>query len=243
MEVRLQKLLAEAGITSRRGAEELIRKGLVTVNGQKVTQLGAKASLGVDEILVDGNPLAGPQHLGYYMFHKPKGYLTALSDLKLKRPTVAKFFDHLPHRVYPVGRLDRDVSGFLILTNDGTLAARLMHPSYEVSKVYRALVTGIPKKKEMGLLRSGKLIICGKAALPAAASIIETYKDSSLLELTLTEGRHRQVKRMLKAIGHPVIELERISYAGIELDPKLSPGQLRELLAKEIKTLKDRVGL
>jgi 23S rRNA pseudouridine2605 synthase len=239
--VRLQKIIAEAGLSSRRGAERLIANGKVKVNGIVVSNLGAKAVPGVDEISVSGKVIGTKEPTYYYMFHKPSGVLTALKDEQLNRPTIFSYIKELPVRVYPVGRLDRDVSGFLVLTNDGELASRLMHPSYRVPKVYRAKVNGIPDKNDLEMLQSGSLIIKGKPAAPAEAGIITKGPDKGFIELILTEGRHRQVKRMLKAIGHPVILLKRIAYSGIPLDPNLPPGSVRKLTAAEIQILKDRV--
>jgi pseudouridine synthase len=241
--VRIQKLIAEAGLDSRRGAERLILRGLVKVNGEVVKNLGAKAIPGIDEIIVDGKRLGGKEPLFYYMFHKPAGVITALKDAVLKRPTIEPFLAGLPARVYPVGRLDRDVSGFLVLTNDGELAKRLMHPSHMVPKVYRASVSGDLTKDDLRRLGSGTLIIDGKPAAKASARVIKSGEDKGMAELILTEGRHRQVKRMFKAVGHPVLILKRVAYCGIKLDNKLLPGSLRELKEGEIKLLKDKVGL
>jgi 23S rRNA pseudouridine2605 synthase len=241
--VRIQKIIADAGITSRRGAERLILEGRVSVNGIAVTNLGARAVPGTDAVEVDGAAVGAPEALRHYMFHKPAGYLTALSDVKLGRATIMHFLKRLPERVYPVGRLDRDVSGILILTNDGELARRLMHPSYLVPKIYRAAVEGSPGERALNLLRSGRLMMDGKPCAPAEARIIARGEDRGSVELTLTEGRHRQVKRMLSAAGHPVTVLKRRSYAGIPLDPDLPPGGIRPLTALEIRTLRRKVGL
>ncbi|MDR1037714.1 MAG: rRNA pseudouridine synthase [Deltaproteobacteria bacterium] len=241
--VRIQKIMAEAGISSRRGAERLILEGRVSINGVTVTGLGAKAVPGEDTIEVDGRAVGAAEELRYYMFHKPAGFLTALSDVKLGRPTIMSFLRNLPARVYPVGRLDRDVSGILVLTNDGELARRLMHPSYLVPKVYRAAVRGVPGEEAMELLRSGRLMMDGKPCAPAEAKVLTRGEDRGQVELVLTEGRHRQVKRMLSAVGHPVVVLRRRTYSGIPLDPDLPPGGIRPLTDREIQTLKRKVGL
>jgi 23S rRNA pseudouridine2605 synthase len=241
---RIQKIIAEAGLCSRRNAERLIRAGRVKLNGETVLNLGTKALLGEDEIIVDGKRLGGKESLFYYMFHKPSGVITALKSDRLKRPTIAPFLKELPARVYPVGRLDRDVSGFLVLTNDGELARRLMHPSYMVPKVYRAFVEGgTLTKEDLFLISSGTLEIDGKPVAKATARNIESGEDKGMVELVLTEGRKRQVKRMFGALGHPVLKLKRIAYCGVELDKGLAPGSLRELKESEIKLLKDKVGL
>jgi 23S rRNA pseudouridine2605 synthase len=241
--VRIQKLMADAGIASRRGAERLIAEGRVTLNGETVASPGAKAVPGRDTVAVDGKPLGQAEDIRYFMFNKPAGFLTALSDGKLGRPTIMPFLERLPARVYPVGRLDRDVSGFLVLTNDGELARRLMHPSYEVPKVYRAFVKGAPDERALRLLRSGALTMDGKPCAPAKAKIVESGEDRGAVELTLTEGRHRQVKRMLSAVGHPVLLLKRRAYAGIPLDPALGPGECRPLTDREVLTLRRKAGL
>jgi 23S rRNA pseudouridine2605 synthase len=241
--VRIQKILASRGVASRRTAEKLMREGRVRVNGEVVTEPGAKAVPGTDVITVDQRELSAPEPLVYYMFNKPEGFLTALSDGRLGRPTISVFLDTIPQRVYPVGRLDRDVTGFLVLTNDGELARRLMHPSFRVPKTYRALVTGSPSPRALRLLRSGELIIGGKRAEKAQARIIGSGPDEGLLELTVTEGRRHQVKLMCAQAGCPVQKLKRTAYSGIELDPALSPGSIRALTQKEVAGLKKAAGL
>jgi pseudouridine synthase len=240
---RLQKILARAGVASRRAAERLILEGRVRVNGKVADALGTKAIPGRDSITVDGRELGLPEPPAYYMFNKPEGFLTALSDGKLKRPTIAGFLEAIPYRVYPVGRLDRDVSGFLVLTNDGELSRRLMHPSFCAPKVYRAIVEGHPSGRAIQALTDGSLIIDGKPAKRASARMLKSGDDRGWLELVLTEGRHRQVKKMCSQIGHPVEKLKRVAYAGIKLDPRLPPGAFRELSPGEVAMLKDAVGL
>jgi pseudouridine synthase len=239
---RLQKIIASAGLASRRGAETLIKSGRVKVNGQIIKELGTRADPKTDVITVDNKEIKPVDFLTYFMFHKPVGYLTSMSDPK-GRPTIKPFLEKLKPRVYPVGRLDMDVSGFLVLTNDGELARRLMHPSFMVPKIYRVLTQNRPGPEALSLLRSGQLIIGDKPTAPAKAEILTKGEDKGWLELTLTEGRHRQVKRMCSAVGHPVIKLKRVSYAGLWLDPNLPPGSIRKLTQKEINLLKKIVGL
>ncbi|MDR1576700.1 MAG: rRNA pseudouridine synthase [Deltaproteobacteria bacterium] len=239
---RIQKILANAGLASRRRAETFILAGRVRVNGQIVHDLGYKADLSVDEIELDDQPVKPLERPSYYMFHKPVGYLTTLFD-PYGRPTIKVFLDRLPWRVYPIGRLDYDVSGVLILTNDGVLAQRLMHPSYAVPKVYRAKVKGTLTKEALILLASGTLMIGDKPAAQAQARLVNQGVDQGWLELTLTEGRHRQVKHMCAAVGHPVIVLKRLAYGGLPLDPALKPGDLRALSPEEILTLKTQAQL
>ena len=236
-EERLSKLIAEAGLASRRGAEKLIDEGRVTVNGQVANQQGLKADLSRDRVAVDGRFLGLPQKLCYFMFHKPAGYLTTMSDPK-GRPTIREYLDHLPVRVFPVGRLDMDVEGLLILTNDGALAKALMHPSSKVPKIYRVKVEGRPTEADMERLRDGSLMLDGRLVAPAEAEIIKTAEDRAWMFLTLTEGRHNQVKRMCTAIGHPVMKLKRVCYGGLELGP-LRRESIRPLTAEEINNLRE----
>ncbi|MDR1085421.1 MAG: rRNA pseudouridine synthase [Deltaproteobacteria bacterium] len=240
MKERLQKILAQAGLASRRRAEEMILSGRVKVNGEITLTLGQKADPACDLITLDGQKVKCKEDAAYFMFHKPVGYLTALAD-PYGRPTVKIFLDKLPVRVYPVGRLDKDVSGILILTNDGELARRLMHPSFEVPKVYWVKVKGQLRPEDLLLLSSGRLFIDGKKAAPAQARLVARPPENGWLELILTEGRHRQVKKMCAAVGHPVEILKRVAYASLPLDPKLKAGEIRPLKTGEIKTLKDRV--
>lgn len=242
---RLQKVMAEAGLCSRRGAEKLIAEGRVSVNGRQVDQNGLKVDPARDAICVDGRPLPKPQRLQYFMFNKPSGYLTTLSDPQ-GRPTIKAYLDNLPVRVFPVGRLDMDVEGLLILTNDGELAKRLMHPSSKVPKTYWVKVDGHPDSKDLEKLRSGKLMLGDRPAAPAGAELVKTAHDRAgqprgWLLLTLTEGRHHQVKRMCSAIGHPVLKLKRVTYGGLELG-NLRREQIRALTAAEIRQLKNACG-
>jgi pseudouridine synthase len=240
---RLQKILAASGVASRRSAEGLILAGRVRVNGKVVSTLGSKAVWGEDQIMLDNRILEKPEPLAYYMFNKPEGYLTALSDGKLKRPTIREFLDPLPCRVYPVGRLDRDTTGFLLLTNDGELARRLMHPSYKAPKVYRALVKGHPSPQALEILQNGTLAVDGKKVQKAKARMLESGPDRGFLEIVLTEGRHHQVKLMCAQIGHPVEKLKRVAYSGLTIDPNLDLGGIRKLTPKEIEVLKMAAGL
>jgi pseudouridine synthase len=193
-------------------------------------------------VTVDGEVVSGAQKLVYFMFHKPSGYLTTFSDPQ-GRPTIKPFLDQLDVRIFPVGRLDMDVSGLLILTNDGELNRRLMHPSFMVPKIYHVQVKGIPDAVDLMSLRDGRLTIDGKPAAPAKAEMLQYGPDKGWLELTLTEGRHRQVKRMCSAIGHPTIELKRVAFCGLWLPSRLKAGQMIPLTGKEISKLKNKVGL
>jgi pseudouridine synthase len=221
--VRLNAYLARAGVASRRGVEELIRAGRVRVNGE-VAGLATFVEAG-DRVELDGRALE-PEALAYVLLHKPAGVVTTASDPH-GRPTVVDLVK-LPQRVVPVGRLDADTTGALLLTNDGPLAHRLAHPRYEVDKVYEAEVEGEPDDEALRRLAEGVELEDGRTA-PAAVRRL----GPSRLELTLHEGRKHQVKRMCEAVGHPVTRLHRRGYAGLTL-AGLAPGAWRELTAAEV---------
>jgi 23S rRNA pseudouridine2605 synthase len=225
--MRLNAYLARAGVASRRGAEELIRSGRVRVNGE-VAGLATFVE-GVDRVEVDGS-LVAPEPLTYVLLHKPAGVVTTARDPQ-GRPTVVGLVGH-ERRVVPVGRLDADTTGALLLTNDGPLGHRLMHPRYEVDKVYEAEVEGEPDEDTLARLRKGVELEEGLTA-PAEAALV----GPSLVQLTIHEGRKHQVKRMLEAVGHPVLRLHRKGYAGLTLDG-LEPGEWRELRPDEVKRLR-----
>jgi pseudouridine synthase len=225
--VRLNAYLARAGIASRRGAEELIRAGRVRVNGE-VAGLATFIE-GADRVEVDGEEV-GPEPLTYVLLHKPAGVVTTASDPH-GRPTVVGLVSH-ERRVVPVGRLDADTTGVLLLTNDGPLAHRLMHPRYEVDKVYEVDVEGEPSDEALARLAQGIELDDGTTA-PAEVKRLAPGR----LELTIHEGRKHQVKRMLAAVGHPVTRLHRSSYASLTADG-LEPGEWRELSAAEVKALR-----
>jgi 23S rRNA pseudouridine2605 synthase len=224
--VRLNAYLARAGVASRRAADELIKAGRVTVNGE-AGQLNTFVSRG-DRVEVDGNAVAA-QRLAYVLLHKPAGTVTTARDPQ-GRPTVVDLVD-LPERVVPVGRLDADTTGALMLTNDGPLAHRLAHPRYGVEKVYEAEVEGEPDAEALRRLAEGVDLDDGRTA-PAKARLLAPSK----IELTLHEGRKHQVKRMCAAVGHSVRRLHRSRYAGLTLEG-LEPGRWRELEPSEVKRL------
>jgi 23S rRNA pseudouridine2605 synthase len=239
---RLQKVLAAAGLASRRGAERLIAAGRVAVDGETVADLGRQVDPELSVVTLDGRPLAAAQRPAYYMLHKPAGHVTTLSDPQ-GRPTVRDLLGGIRERVFPVGRLDRDVSGLLILTNDGELAKRLMHPSWLVPKVYHAKVEGGSDPGFLRALTSGAIIIDGRPAAPAKARELRSGPDRGWVELILTEGRNRQVKRMCAAAGRPVEVLKRVAYCGLRLPPDLPPGRYAPLSAEAVRVLKTKVGL
>ncbi|WP_019122916.1 pseudouridine synthase [Brevibacillus massiliensis] len=232
---RLQKVLAQAGVASRRRCEELIKQGRVEVNGTVIRELGTKVDPLRDRIAVDGRQIRREEHL-YLLLNKPKGVITSLSDPQGRR-VVTDLLTGIDERVYPVGRLDYDTSGLLLLTNDGDLANRLAHPSYEIDKVYRAWVRGIPSEDKLRRLAEGVRLEDGMTA-PGQASLVvaDRSRNRALIELTIHEGKNRQVRRMCEAIGHPVLELERIRLGFLTLEG-LKKGRFRHLTDEEVARL------
>lgn len=233
---RLQKFLAHAGVASRRKAEQMILEGRVQVNGKTVLELGVKVDPDQDRITVDGEHIRMENYV-YYLFHKPLGVITSVSDPQ-GRKVVMDFFKQIPQRIYPVGRLDYNTSGLLLLTNDGELSYRLMHPSFHVEKGYLALVEGVPSEQKLDRLRKGILLNDGLTS-PAQVETVFVAESGlrAQIRLVICEGRKRQVRRMFKAIGHPVIELHRETYAFLTLDG-LHAGEYRKLTHVEIERLK-----
>lgn len=231
---RLQKILARAGVASRRKAEELMLDGRVKVNGKVVAELGAKADPLKDKIEVDGRNISHKGPPAYILLNKPKGYISSVSD-PLKRPVVTDIIKEKA-RVFPIGRLDYDAEGVILLTNDGELANKLIHPKFNVPKKYLVKVKDVPTAEDLQKLEKGVYLDDGRT-LPAKARFIRKTQENSWIELTVTEGRNRLVKRMCMAIGHPVAKLKRVEFAGIKLG-SLSPGQYRLLTNKEVERLK-----
>lgn len=242
-EERLQKIIAAAGVTSRRKAEELIVQGLVQVNGQMVTELGTKADLEKDHIRVNGKLLQGPEKHRYYMLNKPRGYVTTVSDPE-GRPTVMQFFERVKNagRVYPVGRLDYLSEGLLLMTNDGELANLLTKASTQVEKTYLVKVSGKPADAAIEQLRTGIMIDKGRygtreGRVMTAPVTIKLLKDAEnpWYELTLIEGRNRELRKMFEEVGHHVEKIRRVGFGPLILD--LPPGEMRELDDQEIAAL------
>ncbi|MFC4771324.1 pseudouridine synthase [Enterococcus hermanniensis] len=231
---RLQKIIAHAGIASRRKAEDYITSGRVSVNGEVIRELGTKVGK-KDIVEVDGVPIYQEEPV-YYLFYKPRGVISAVSDDK-KRKVVTDYFAAVPERIYPVGRLDYDTSGILLLTNDGDFSQRLAHPKHEIDKVYVAKVKGYAEKQTLMPLTRG-VRIEGKKTAPARFDILSTDKvaGTSIVELTIHEGRNHQVKNMLAAVGLPVQKLKRERYGDLTLQG-LRPGEYRRLNNKEINSL------
>jgi len=235
---RLQKILAQAGIASRRKAEEMIKNGRVILNGKKA-KLGDKANPNFDKIQIDGQLLQHAEEIRYIRLNKPRGYITALSDDR-GRPVVSDLINSISERIYPVGRLDYDSEGVLLLTNDGTLAHQLTHPSYKVPRTYEVKVKGNPKSELLRQLELGIKLDDGIAQALHVERIRPTPGGHSWIEIVLTEGRNREVKRMFDAIRHPVLRLKRTKYANLHVDD-LKPGEFRNLSVNELKALRSYI--
>src|ERR1700675_282311 len=235
---RLQKIIAAAGIASRRKSEALISSGRVLVNGQVVTELGTKADPEHDHIRVDGKLLQGPERYTYVVLNKPKGYVTTVSDEK-KRPTVMDLVQKVKGRVYPVGRLDWASEGLLLMTNDGALANALMKAASNVAKTYVVKVAGQPDEAKLDKLRRGVSIAekGGRRVRTAPAKIrLIREGDNPWLEVTIIEGRNRQVRKMFEEVGHHVEKIRRVQYGPLALD--VPPGEFRSLSLQEVSQLK-----
>ena len=241
MHQRLQKILSAAGIASRRAAETYITDGRVSVNGQTITELGTKADPDADDIRVDGRRIKTAARRLYILMYKPRGYITSRSDPQ-RRPTVIDLLAKGGVRdyVYPVGRLDYESEGLLLLTSDGDLAARLTHPSHEVEREYQVKVLGVPDDHDLQRLSKG-ILIDGRRTLPAEVRVLKVIEGTdaqhALLSIVVKEGRNRQVRNMFDAVGHPVDRLRRVRIGSIT-DEHIRPGEFRELDAKEIAALK-----
>ncbi|MFN2365837.1 MAG: pseudouridine synthase [Desulfurivibrionaceae bacterium] len=233
MEERLQKILAAAGICSRRQAERLILAGRVKVGGRVVTELGTKVDPNRQTIKFDDKPLSRPEP-AYYLLNKPRGYVTTLNDPQ-GRPIVTSLLKGVKERVFPVGRLDIDTEGALLLTNDGALTQRILHPSNEIKRTYEATVVGQPPRQKLAELAGG-IIIEGRKTWPAKLRILKKNSADTTIEVVIHEGRKRQVRLMFAAIGHPVRELRRIAYGKLFL-ADLPVGKFRKLSAADLKKI------
>ncbi|MEW6429491.1 MAG: pseudouridine synthase [Thermodesulfobacteriota bacterium] len=234
MEERLQKILAGAGICSRRKAEELILAGRVRVDGVVVTALGTKVDPERHAIVCDGRPVRSGARKIYLLLHKPVGYVTTMRDPQ-GRPVVTELLSGFKERLFPVGRLDVDTSGALVLTNDGEFGHRILHPRFEISRTYEALVSGYPSESKLDTLRAG-IDLDGRRTSPAVVELLRRTRNGSVVKITIHEGRKRQVRRMFDAIGHPVAALKRTAYGGLTLGD-LPPGEFRRLDGKDLRLL------
>jgi pseudouridine synthase len=249
--VRLHKYLAECGIASRRKAEELIASGRITVDGQVVTTMGLQITPSLHTICCDGTVVARQDELLYVLLNKPAGFVTTMSDPQ-GRPIVTTLLHGIKQRLFPVGRLDIDTEGALILTNDGELAQKIQHPSYEVTKTYEARVLGRPLEKKLQQLEQG-ILLEGKKTAPATLMILSTetgkgsIANTTTIRISIHEGRKRQVKKMFAATGHPVIALKRIAYGHLFLQGLesgkfrfLNPSDLKKIFIKKIPLQKQK---
>lgn len=240
--VRLQKILSAAGSASRRGAEVMIAAGRVSVNGVVVTTLGSKANPHSDDIRLDGRRVGVPQRRRYILMNKPSGYLTTRHDPQ-RRKTVLELLPRVREYVYPVGRLDYDSEGLLLMTNDGDLAAKLAHPRYGLERVYEVVIRGVPTLRALQKLTSG-IVVAGRLTASAQVQLlgghVKRRMDQARVRVTLREGRNRQVRRMFQAVGYPVIRLRRIRFGPLTAKG-LKLGMTRELSAEEVMALRRTV--
>ncbi len=238
--IRINKYLSAAGVSSRREADRLIEQGRVKVNGKIVQTLGSKIDENKDRVEVDGKTVEGTQGKVYMLLNKPPEFLVTLKD-PFQRPTIMDFLPKLKTRIFPVGRLDFDSEGLLLMTNDGELANRLIHPRYEIKKNYLVKIQGHPEKVQISRLERG-IPIDGKKTAPAKIFPISSTPKRSLFKVELHEGRKREIRRMFEAIGYHVLLLRRIKFAGLTLDG-LNPGDWRYLTDIEVQNLYKKVGL
>lgn len=229
---RLQKIIANSGYTSRRKAEELIKNGQVKVNGEIIRELGTKVS-GTDTIEVEGTVLERNEKKVYYMLNKPRGVISSVTD-DFNRKTVVSLID-TNIRIYPIGRLDYDTTGLLLLTNDGNLANLLMHPKNEVEKTYIVKIEGVLSPSEFYSLKKG-ILVEGRKVIPTHLKVRKQTEDSQIVEIGIIEGRNHIVKKIFESLGHQVSKLKRESYAFLNLG-NLKSGEYRELSLKEVKKL------
>lgn len=234
MEERLQKIMAELGVASRRKCEELILQGKVRVNNKIITELGTKVDKQTAVIEVEGRQLTNNIKKVYVLLNKPVGYITSAKD-QFNRPTVLDLVADIDERIFPVGRLDYDTEGLLILTNDGELTYKITHPSHNVCKTYTARVKGRVQKSAIEIFKNGIIIEDYKTA-PAKLEILKFIDNDTLVNITIHEGRNRQVRKMCDAIGHNVLHLQRISIGKLKLE-NLSLGKWRYLTAEEVEYL------
>ncbi len=237
---RLNKIIAMAGITSRRRADELISQGLVSVNGREERRVGARAIWGIDVIEVNGRPIPDPPQKIYLMLNKPFGYVSTLHDPE-GRPIIRDLIKDVKDRVFPVGRLDFDSQGLLILTNDGELSYRLMHPKFRIPRTYRVIVSGSLADMSVEQLRKGILLEDGLTK-PAEVGLVGKQRGRTIVTITIFEGRSREIRRMFDALGHKTLKLIRTAYGNLSLG-SLRVGKYRHIRSVEVNALRTSVGL
>lgn len=235
---RIQKILARSGVASRREAEKMVLEGRVSVNGRVVNHLGFKIDSLKDHIKVDGRKLPRVEPKITFVLNKPKGYLSTVKD-PAGRPTVRDLLKEVKWRIYPLGRLDYDAEGLLLLTNDGDFAYRLSHPRFSIPRIYWAKVRGKPEEKDLMRLRKGVALEDGRACA-VSTRLLRQGENHSWVETVVTEGRNHLVKRMFSAIGHPVLKLKRVGYGPIRLG-QLHVGQYRPLTVREMEKLREQI--
>ena len=237
--MRIQKYIADAGICSRRKAEDMILDGLVKVNGETLTELGYQMQEN-DVVEVSGQVISAPEKKVYYLMYKPRGYVTTVKD-QFDRPCVMDLIgEDVKERIYPAGRLDYHTEGLLILSNDGAFVNAITHPKHHIEKKYLAVVNGIIKEEAVEKLKRG-VVIDGKKTAPAKVFLSEIFKDKCLVEITICEGRNRQVRKMFEAVGHRVLELKRVQIGPIEIG-SLKEGRIRKLNPNEVQALLSLAG-
>lgn len=240
MQIRLNKFLAQAGVASRREVDKMIAGGEIKVNGRVIQVLGYKIDDEKDRVEVEGKKIEREEGQVYLMINKPPGYLVTLKD-RFQRPTIKQLLPSLGKRIFPVGRLDYDSEGLLLLVNDGELAYRLTHPRFKVGKVYLVKVKGDPDPSKLSRLEKG-IYLEGRKTAPAKIARLSRSSKRNLLKVEIYEGRKREVKKMFDAVGHGVLQLKRTDFGGVRLG-KLKTGKWRFLTRKEIDTLKKKVNL
>ena len=238
--MRLNRYLARAGVSSRRAADEIIASGRVRVNGEVVTALATTLDPSVDTVEVDGRQVRLPKTATSIILNKPAGYVVTMDDPQ-GRPTVVSLVEGAGEALVPIGRLDAPTEGLLILTNDGYLAHRVAHPSFEIDKVYEVVARGVVSDDDVRRLESG-VPLDGRPTAPAEVTVVSTTRNTTVARITIHEGRKRQVRRMFEAVGHPVRGLRRLRVGAIELGD-LRPGKWRRLSGEEISALRRAVGL